>query len=437
VAVIANCLQPAVAQQSFPYKAYITADDVYVRSGPGESYYPTGKLRAGTEVEVYRHDPGGWYAIRPPAGSFSWIGGRYLKRGQDGLAEVIGERVAVRVGSDLSDSRDVVQVRVKRGEVLELLGTKQTGAGRSSVTWCKVAPPSGEFRWVQGDYVDRTRSPGIASKKASGPAPPTEAGKSSEPSRRKPAEVTAAPKWNAAAGTSTTSPATAPVTSTASASAGAPAATVAPASAAAAPSPPGSEAARAIPAGGSRQRTNEEFQAEFDEINSELSMILAEDPSRWNAEDLARRAQTLQEQAQTAVQRGQVRMLVNRIAQSEEINRQYAAMNSASSGPVRTTVDRGRAGAVGMAARGSGGEEKFDAVGRLARVLPPKLGAPRYALIDEQGNVRTYVSPAPGVNMQYYLGRQVGINGVRGYIAEQNAEHLTAKHVTALDSQLR
>jgi hypothetical protein len=39
--------------------------------------------------------------------------------------------------------------------------------------------------------------------------------------------------------------------------------------------------------------------------------------------------------------------------------------------------------------------------------------------------------------MQSYLGRQVGINGVRGYIAEQNAEHLTAKHVTALDALIR
>ena len=54
------------AESAFPYKAYVTADDVYVRSGPGENYYPTDQLKAGTEVEVYRHDPGGWYAIRPP-----------------------------------------------------------------------------------------------------------------------------------------------------------------------------------------------------------------------------------------------------------------------------------------------------------------------------------------------------------------------------------
>jgi hypothetical protein len=85
----------------------------------------------------------------------------------------------------------------------------------------------------------------------------------------------------------------------------------------------------------------------------------------------------------------------------------------------------------------SGSNERFDGVGRLTRVLPPKLGAPRYALVDEQGNVKAYVSPVPGVSMQFYLGRQVGINGVRGYVAEQNAELLTAKRVTMLDSRLR
>ena len=43
----------------FPYKALVAADDVYVRSGPGENYYPTDKLKGGDPVEVYRHDPGG------------------------------------------------------------------------------------------------------------------------------------------------------------------------------------------------------------------------------------------------------------------------------------------------------------------------------------------------------------------------------------------
>ena len=82
---------------------------------------------------------------------------------------------------------------------------------------------------------------------------------------------------------------------------------------------------------------------------------------------------------------------------------------------------------------------RFDGVGRLARVVPPKLGSPRYALVDEKGEVRCYVTAAPGMNMNYYLGHTIGVNGARGYIADKRAQHVTAKHVIPLDgsSQLR
>ena len=61
----ALCCFAANGEQTFPYTAYVAVDDVYVRSGPGQNYYPTDKLKRGQEVEVYRHDPGGWCAVRP------------------------------------------------------------------------------------------------------------------------------------------------------------------------------------------------------------------------------------------------------------------------------------------------------------------------------------------------------------------------------------
>ncbi len=142
------------AEREFPYKAYISAEDVYVRCGPGNNYYPTDKLKMGQEVDVYRHDPGGWYAIRPPKGSFSWASSRWLEIGPDGLASVSGDRVAARVGSRFSDIRDVIQVRLDRGEMVEVLEKGTAAAGQPAGTWCKIAPPAGEFRWVYGKYVD-------------------------------------------------------------------------------------------------------------------------------------------------------------------------------------------------------------------------------------------------------------------------------------------
>ena len=117
-----SCSHPQLAgSRRFPYKATVAVDDVYVRSGPGQNYYPTDKLKRGQEVEVYRHDPGGWCAIRPVEGSFTWVSGRFLKPTGDHLAVVTEEGVSARVGSRFSDIRDVVQVRLHKGEVVEIL----------------------------------------------------------------------------------------------------------------------------------------------------------------------------------------------------------------------------------------------------------------------------------------------------------------------------
>jgi hypothetical protein len=192
------------------------------------------------------------------------------------------------------------------------------------------------------------------------------------------------------------------------------------------------------PAPAGRQRTSQETQKELDEINGELSIMLAQEPSVWDCDALGRRARAILDQAQTAVDRSHARMLVSRIIQAEDVKRRHLAMSAGTAATARRsglTADSGRAGeGVGLSP-GSG--ERFDGVGRLTRVQTARLGAPRFALVDEQGNVKVYVSPAPGVNVHSYLGRQVGVNGLRGYLAEQNAEYLTARQITLLESRLR
>src|SRR5215472_16751951 len=132
----------AAEERQFPYTAYANSDDVYIRSGPGKNYYPTEKLSRGQAVEIYRHDPGGWYAIRPPQGSFSWVPARLLQPTTGHLATVNGDRVVSRVGSRFSDVRDVIQVRLDRGEEVEILEIKTLTTGGQSEQWCKIAPPA-------------------------------------------------------------------------------------------------------------------------------------------------------------------------------------------------------------------------------------------------------------------------------------------------------
>ena len=76
---------------------------------------------------------------------------------------------------------------------------------------------------------------------------------------------------------------------------------------------------------------------------------------------------------------------------------------------------------------------RYDAVGRLNYVTASKPGAPRYAIMDDAGNVRCYVSPAPGVNLRSYVGQQVGINGMRGFMPENRTTHIMARHINPVD----
>lgn len=428
---------PSVAEDiAFPYKAYITSSDVYVRSGPGKNYYPTNKLAVGTEVEVYRHDPGGWYAIRPPEGSFAWVSGRYLQvTGEAGLAKVAGDEVAARVGSEFSDIRDVIQVRLHRGEIVEVVDKKEFGAGPDAGVWYKIGPPSGEFRWVSGRYVDPDYpKDGVRKSSAANnpllhptPASPPVAAEAARPARveEQPA-VTPAESWTPAkTAPQPVSPAVATVESRR-----------------AAPEVTSSfgprqfhdpEDARAA-AKPTRKTSPEEFQEEVDKLEVDLSVMLVEEPTVWNFDEISLRAKSLMLQAETAVERGRVRTLLNKIAQSEDIKHRYDLIAQ-----VRMKTERENQQLAGLSqARGAGRQTetaspgRYDGVGRLARVVSPKVGAPQYALVDDNGNVQCYVTPAPGVNMQYYVGQQIGVVGQRGYIADQRAQHVMAKHVTTL-----
>ncbi len=141
---------PSVAEEvTFPYRAYVTSNDVYVRSGPGKNYYPTNKLAVGTAVEVYRHDPGGWYAVRPPEGSFAWVSGRYLQpTGDEGL-QGGRRRGGGPGGSEFSDIRDVIQVHctVERSSRFWRKRSLARGQKPRMVQDCSAVR---EFRWVFG-----------------------------------------------------------------------------------------------------------------------------------------------------------------------------------------------------------------------------------------------------------------------------------------------
>ncbi|MEN6458682.1 MAG: SH3 domain-containing protein [Thermoguttaceae bacterium] len=345
----------AGAETTFPYTARIAADNADLRSGPGRSYYATDRLKRGREVTVYRHDAGGWCAVRPVEGSFSWIAGRNLRMVEEHLATITADDVPARIGSRIGRDCDVIQVRLHKGETVEVLQTPRE-VGEDGEAWFKVAPPAGEFRWVASEDLDTGR-----------------------------------PREQA--------PAT------------------------------------------SRQRLSpKEFQAEFAQLELDLSTMVTEPSAAWSLIELRERANWLLDESQTAIERGRARLLANRIARFEDIKqRQEAVLAMRDPGErqeryatrTRPRVTEGRGSQPLFET-----DSRYDGVGQLTEVASPKPGSPRFALTDASGQVLCYVTPSPGVNLREYLGRQVGVVGTRGYMPEQHVGHIAARHVTLLDGNV-
>lgn len=140
-------------ERQFPYQAQVTVEEAYVRSGGAEKFYPTTSLKRGAMVTVLRHDPGGWFMIAPPKGSFSWIPAKFVSPGASGIAEVVDSDAVVFVGSSFGDETSVWQRRMQLGEKVTILGQKMVDTHAGPKDMLKIAPPAREFRWVPGAAV--------------------------------------------------------------------------------------------------------------------------------------------------------------------------------------------------------------------------------------------------------------------------------------------
>lgn len=152
--VLVGLVPAAAAQQgSFPYDAKVVAAETWVRAGGGAKFYATQRLTAGAIVRVLRHDPGGWYVIDPPEGSFSWIPERFVNQLNAEEGEVREDHVIAYVGSELADESSVFQRRMKAGEKVAILGSKTLDTTSGPQAMLKIKPPARERRWIPGAAV--------------------------------------------------------------------------------------------------------------------------------------------------------------------------------------------------------------------------------------------------------------------------------------------
>jgi uncharacterized protein YgiM (DUF1202 family) len=186
---------PDVANSKFQIDGVINADSVYVRSGPGEGYYPTQELTRNARITVVgiKFD---WLKILPPDGSFSYVGAVFVDRNGDGTVGKINRNdVNVRAGSAVNAMKTTVQTRLNAGDEVEIIGKEEE--------YLKIKPPAGAYLYVKKDLVTIAQ-PSVAANSSPTPSiqvspPVTNAPTSSTPISETPnngsssAIVTAAP----------------------------------------------------------------------------------------------------------------------------------------------------------------------------------------------------------------------------------------------------
>lgn len=382
------------SEPAFPYRVEVAGDEVEVRSGPGWHYYVTQRLPRGSRVEVYRHDPGGWLAIRPPRESFSWVAARHVRLTDDPhVAEIVQDATVAWIGATQGTvPQHKWQVRLDRGELVEVLGeqTLAIGPGFATEKYCKVAPPAGEFRWIHQRQINGAAAVPVRT-------PPT---------------------VQPVAGTAQTDHPQPPPTATAAAA--------------------------------TRSATSGDVVQQLASLRVDLSLLVTQPIERWDLQTLDRRAAELAQAAQGTSAEQEVQAVLARIAEFETLRRRHEtaqhgsvptldddiAVHGVSVAPQPTEASS-TPGAIVPVGTGVGTTNEDiapdgslpEAAGWLMPVHSTRRSAPPFALLDDDGRVAAYVTPSPGLNLRRYVKQRVAVVGQQRYETELRAALITAERV--------
>lgn len=149
----AGSVRSSADSTAFPYSISTVSGGTAVRSTPSDDAYPTAVLPPQTELQVWRHDPNGWLAVRPPPGSFSLIEAKHLQTTSDPNVYVVTtDRAKAWVGTEVDDDHTPIwQVRLQRNERVAVISSLIIQEEGGEQTWYQIEPPAGEFRWVHQD----------------------------------------------------------------------------------------------------------------------------------------------------------------------------------------------------------------------------------------------------------------------------------------------
>ncbi len=411
VALLASRAQ-AAPHVKFPYETTVEVDETYVRSGSSTRYYPTGKLRRGESVIVHRHDPGGWFMIAPPPGSFSWVKAQYVEKTGGDRGVITKNSVVARVGSFESDIREVYQRTLAQGDDVRILGEKllapEDGSGQAEL-WYRIEPPRGEWRWIKGQDVAPPQ--GHGERVASGD--PFEAPLTTErrarsspradddsPSFERPLADTSHREYNDDRDRE---------------------APVAKRPLVRKPIRPGN--AKPV------DRRQETILDELDRLDARFRSILLKAPLEWDFGELEHDYQSLRSETDSANVRQMIDARLDRIAGYRKTRGEEEELARIQNETARRDAELAEIQRRQEAQLASLRQPKFDGAGVVERSALARPGAPRYVLLAPGGRVLAYLAPAPGISLEGWVGRAAGVSGSRIRHPELKADLITVNRL--------
>jgi hypothetical protein len=164
--------------------------------------------------------------------------------------------------------------------------------------------------------------------------------------------------------------------------------------------------------------------------------MAAKPPGVWDLASLRDEARELLDRGSTTLQRARAQRLLERIKEFDGLQARCALLRRPATFAAED-ASRASAGDPGSGAASPPADPRFDGSGWLLPVHSTRRAAPPYALLDSEGRILQFVSPAPGLNLHRYLRKEIGVYGQRSYIPSLDKPHVTAHRVVGLSRHRR
>ncbi len=175
--------------------------------------------------------------------------------------------------------------------------------------------------------------------------------------------------------------------------------------------------------------------ADVGELQLALNNAVASSNGPWNLAPLAERARYFIEHGPTAIDRGQARLLLDRIDAFQNVSVRTQQVTGAApmqGVPAQSAIFNAATQSLSLPNSPQAPAANYEATGWLVPVHAAGPDQPTHALTNDTGDVVAYVSPIAGLNLDRYRNQAVGINGLRGYLPQLQAAHIQAQRVSRI-----